>query len=103
MARRREFSVSLVATAILIAATTLTVATSETADWRHLGVLGLLTVLALGSETLSFEVRGLRLSGSFLSIVLAMALLGPAPAVALGVASVIVDVALGRRWVDRVV
>ena len=32
---------------------------------------------------LGFEIKGLRLSGSFLSIVLAMALLGPAPAVAL--------------------
>ena len=52
---------------------------------------------------MNFEVRGLRLSGSFLSIVLAMALLGPAPAVALGVASVAVDCAAepGARSTGR--
>jgi putative nucleotidyltransferase with HDIG domain len=70
-------------------------------DWTPLSLLGLLFVLATASEVMNVEVRGLRLSGSFLSIVLAMALLGPAPAVALGVASVIVDSALTRRSIDR--
>ena len=57
--------------------------TSRADDWSPLSLLGLLFVLAAGSELLGFEIKGLRLSGSFLSIVLAMALLGPAPAVAL--------------------
>ena len=40
----------------------------------------LLFVLAVGSDMLTVEIRGLRVSGAFLAIVLAMALLGPAPA-----------------------
>ncbi len=75
---------------------------SRAEDWAPLSLLALLFVLATASELMNVEVRGLRLSGSFLSIVLAMALLGPAPAVALGVASVAVDCALSRRSVDRV-
>ena len=50
---------------------------------------------------LGFEIRGLRLSGSFLSIVLAMALLGPAPAAALGVGCALVDACVSRRSLDR--
>jgi putative nucleotidyltransferase with HDIG domain len=71
-------------------------------DWTPLSLLALLFVLATASEMMNVEVRGLRLSGSFLSIVLAMALLGPTPAAALGAASVLVDSALTRRSVDRV-
>ena len=69
---------------------------SRAADWRPLSLLGLLLVLAVGSDAARVEIRGLRLSGAFLAIVLAMALLGPAPAVALGVACV-----AGRRASSR--
>ncbi len=41
--------------------------------------------------------RGVRLSGSFPALVLAMALLGPLPAVALGAAGVLIDDALRGR------
>ena len=51
-------------------------------------LVGLLLVLAVGSDMLTVEVRSVRISGSFLAIVLAMALLGPAPAAAIGAASV---------------
>ena len=40
------------------------------------------------------EFRGIRVSGSFLALVLAMALLGPAPAVVIGVAATLVDAVL---------
>ena len=62
-------------------------------------MVGLLFVLAVGSEALTVQVRGVRMSGSFLALVLAMALLGPAPAVAIGVGSVIVDAIIDwRGW-----
>src|SRR4051794_41972635 len=83
MPRRREVWLSLIAVAFLTASVLGAALTSRAADWRELAVLGPLTALALGSETLSFEGRGLRLSGSFLAIVLAMALLGPPPPPAL--------------------
>ena len=73
---------SFVSALILAAATFAAVHTSRADDWNSLSLLGLLFVLAAGSEMLGFEIKGLRLSGSFLSIVLAMALLGPAPAAA---------------------
>ena len=59
--------------------------TSRPEDWQPLSLLGMLIVLACGSELLGLKIRDLRVSGSFLAIVLAMALLGPAPAVLVGV------------------
>jgi putative nucleotidyltransferase with HDIG domain len=93
---------SCVAVVVLSGALTAAYAANRAEDWAPLSLLALLFVLATGSELMNVEVRGLRLSGSFLAIVLAMALLGPAPAVALGVASVLVDSALTRRSIDRV-
>ena len=48
-------------------------------------------MLAAGSELLNFEIRALRLSGSFVAFVLAMALLGPAPAAAMGAGCSLLD------------
>src|SRR4051812_3578779 len=46
---------------------------------------------------LTVEVRSVRVSGAFLAIVLAMALLGPAPAAAIGAASALIDAVVSRR------
>lgn len=73
--------------AILAIALLLTVRSSRAADWQSLPLIGLLAVLAVGSEQMRIEVRGLHISGSFIALVLAMTLLGPAPAVAIGVGS----------------
>ena len=81
---------------LLIAAATAAL-TSETADWQPIELVGLLFILAIGSEALTIEVRGVRMSGSFLALVLAMALLGPAPAAAIGVGSVLFDALVTRR------
>jgi putative nucleotidyltransferase with HDIG domain len=89
------------ASAGLLAAGAAAVALNDPADWHPGALVGLLLVLAIGSEMLSVEVRGLRLSGSFLSLVLAMALLGPAPAAALGFVSMLVDAAVSRRSFER--
>ncbi|HEY4280203.1 MAG TPA: hypothetical protein VGM91_18420, partial [Conexibacter sp.] len=64
------------------------VLSSRAADWQPGYLVGLLLVLAIGSEALTIELRRVRMSGSFLALVLAMALLGPAPAAAIGAASV---------------
>ncbi len=73
------------------------IACNSAADWRPGALVGLLLVLAVGSDAVALEIRGMRLSGSFLAIVLAMALLGPAPAVALGAASSVIDGLVSRR------
>ena len=88
---------------MLIAATAAAVLSSRADDWTPVPLLGVLFVLAAGSELLVVEVRGLRLSGSFLSFVLAMALLGPAPAAALAVGAALVDTVVCRPSLDRAV
>ena len=62
---------------------------------------GLLFVLATGTEMLNVEVKNLRLTGSFVAIVLAMALLGPAPAAALAAACALLDAAVSRKAADK--
>jgi putative nucleotidyltransferase with HDIG domain len=94
---------TLVYGAILAAATAGAVLTSRADDWAPLSLFGLLFVLAASSELLAFEIRGLRLSGSFVSMVLAMALLGPAPAVVLAIGCALVDAAGTPKSLDRVI
>jgi putative nucleotidyltransferase with HDIG domain len=69
---------------------------STTDQWLPLPLLGLITLLVLGSDILVLDAKRFRIGGSFTGLVLAMALLGPAPAAALGLASALVD-ALRRR------
>ncbi len=58
---------------------------SSPREWSPLTLVGLLLVLALVAERLEFEIRGQHLSASLVVLVLAMCLLGPAPAVAFGI------------------
>jgi putative nucleotidyltransferase with HDIG domain len=58
---------------------------STAQEWQPLSLVGLMLALALVAERLEFEVRGQHLSASPVVLVLAMSLLGPAPAVALGI------------------
>src|SRR3954468_2971084 len=87
---------------IFVAAASGAVLTSRPEDWAPLSLLGLLFVLAAGSELLNVEIiRDLRLSGSFVAFVLAMALLGPAPAAALMSACMLIDAVVTRSTFDR--
>ena len=82
---------------MLVLAALVAVATSEARDWAPIELVLLLLVLAVGSDTLTIEFRGIRISGSFLALVLAMALLGPAPAAAIGVVATLIDAVIFRR------
>jgi hypothetical protein len=88
-----------VLTAFIVAAITGALV-SEQRDWRPWELVGLLLVLAIGSDVLTVEIRAVRISGSFLAIVLAMALLGPAPAAVIGATSAAVDALMSRRRWD---
>jgi putative nucleotidyltransferase with HDIG domain len=78
-------------------------ATSRAADWRPHELFGALVALALASDLLAVRYKVQRISGSFLALVLAMALLGPAPAVAIGVSAVVVDQLRARNPLPRFV
>ena len=84
----------------LLASLAAAAALSRASDWEPIGLVLLLAVLAFASDLMAIETRSLRLSGSFISLVLAMALLGPAPAVAIGALTIAVD-ALRHRLEPR--
>jgi putative nucleotidyltransferase with HDIG domain len=85
------------AQAVLLVAVVAIAAAVSTADqWRPLPMVGLLAVLVLGSDFLVLDAKRFRIGGSFLGIVLAAAVLGPTPAVALGIAATAADAVRSR-------
>jgi putative nucleotidyltransferase with HDIG domain len=87
--RRRAITIGQgIALAGVLAATVLV---SDESQWEPLPLTGLLALLVLGSDILVLDAKRFRIGGSFTGLVLAMALLGPAPAAAIGVLSVLVD------------
>jgi putative nucleotidyltransferase with HDIG domain len=94
---RRRALISGCHLAMLVIAVVVAAATTETRDWAPIELVFLLLVLAVGSDALTIEFRGIRISGSFLALVLAMALLGPAPAAAIGVVATLIDALFYRR------
>ena len=76
---------------LLAGACLLAAGISSPAQWEPLSLVGLLLLLAVGSDMLALQVKSMRISGSFLSIVLAFVLLGPAPAVAIGIACTLAE------------
>jgi putative nucleotidyltransferase with HDIG domain len=71
---------------------------SRASDWQPVSLWVLLLVIALLSDYLAIRVASnARISASFIAIVLAMALLGPAPAAALGFATTVTDLVFRGR------
>ena len=81
---------------LLVGVLALTAYLSSEGQWEPLPLFGLLALLVLGSDILVLDAKRFRIGGSFTGLVLAMALLGPAPAAVLGLASALVD-ALRRK------
>jgi putative nucleotidyltransferase with HDIG domain len=102
MSRRSTWLVAGEA-AVLVAACVVAAVDSSAADWRPPELFAVLLALAIGSDFLALQHRAQRISGSFLAIVLAMALLGPAPAVVVGVLSVLVDQLRARNPLPRLI
>jgi putative nucleotidyltransferase with HDIG domain len=68
---------------------------SRAGDWQPLALGALILSLAVLSELFPIESKTGSISGSFLALVLAMTLLGPSPAAAIGVIVMLVNA--GRR------
>jgi putative nucleotidyltransferase with HDIG domain len=62
---------------------------SRAQEWHPLLLVGLLLALAVAGQLLHLEIRGQNLSAAFIAFVLAMSLLGPAPAVLLGIVAMV--------------
>jgi putative nucleotidyltransferase with HDIG domain len=69
---------------------------ADQSDW-NLGILILLTAFAVAGDRLEVEAKRLRISGAFLAIGLAMVLLGPVPAAAVGLITTLSDTIQRRR------
>jgi putative nucleotidyltransferase with HDIG domain len=80
---------------------------SRPAEWHPLTLVGLLLILAFGGERFSVKTNAGQLSASLGVMVLAMGLLGPAPAAACGIAAMILSSAARRVtpaiWLNNVV
>jgi putative nucleotidyltransferase with HDIG domain len=69
---------------------------SSPEEWQPLELVVLLLALALAGQRLIVEIRGQHLTASFIAVVLAMSLLGPAPAVLVGIAAMALTSATRR-------
>jgi putative nucleotidyltransferase with HDIG domain len=80
---------------------------SHSQEWHPLSLVGLLLAIALGGEWFTVETSHGVLSASLGAMVLAMGLLGPAPAAACGIAAIGLHSARGRRppsiWLNNFV
>ena len=94
---RRQGLILAAQSAVFGSAAFAAVMSSTAEDWKPLELVLLLFVLCVGSDMNTVELRRVRITGSFLALVLAMALLGPAPAAAIGVASSIVYSLVSRQ------
>jgi putative nucleotidyltransferase with HDIG domain len=92
---RERVVVAAEALLLLVVVVTATLVSGED-QWQPWELVGLLAVLVLGSDFIVLEARRFRIGGSFLGIVLTMAVLGPAPATALGLASAAMDAIRSR-------
>jgi putative nucleotidyltransferase with HDIG domain len=93
---RKELILAVPA-AVLLATLAAAAIMSETADWHPIALVIVLLALAVASDVMVVEMKGVRVSGAFFSVVLAMVLLGPAPAVAIGLGATLVYAPLSRR------
>jgi len=66
------------------------VATSRASDWAPVTLVLFLAGIAIASDVAAIETKTLRMTGSFIALVLAMALLGPGPAVAIGLLTIVI-------------
>jgi putative nucleotidyltransferase with HDIG domain len=78
---------------------------SRSQDWQPLGLVALLLALALVGQLLSATIGSGQLTTAHVALVLAMSLLGPAPAVAFGIAAMVLASASRRlppaQWLNN--
>jgi putative nucleotidyltransferase with HDIG domain len=98
LANRLFWAVQALLLGMMIAAAVLF---SQPQEWQPFGLLALLLGLALAGERFTVEYSGGILSASLAVMVLAMGLLGPAPAAACGIAAMVIHSAVGRRRPDE--
>src|SRR3954451_3984077 len=86
----------------MIAATAVAISLPTHGGWDRPDLFVLLLVLTVLSETFPIATKNLQISGSFPALVLAMAVLGPGPAVAIGIiSSLVIDLTRSKPPLHR--
>lgn len=96
MGANRRTVVGFLQIVIFVATLVATAAADHPGHWQPIELVPMLIGFAVLSEMLTVEARGLRISGSFIAIVLAMVSLGPAPAVVVALSGILFDAARSR-------
>jgi len=82
-----------------------TIEISHAQEWGPLPLVGLLLALVLIGQQLGVTLRNQQVTADFLALVLAMSLLGPAPAVCFGIIAITVSSAMRRlppsQWLNN--
>jgi putative nucleotidyltransferase with HDIG domain len=95
--RRHIYRLFLASQWLLLAgAVAVAALTSRSADWHPTELVALLLILSVVGEWLTITMGSQSVSAGFVALVLAMALLGPAPAVVIGAVAIGAD-SLARR------
>ena len=100
---RRERVLLWAEAALFCAVAAYAVATTHASDWDPFGLLAVLGAGTIISGLYPIEVKGVRATGSSIGIVLAAALLGPAPSALIGVLSQIAQSARRRPPIQTTV
>ena len=96
LGRHTELVVVAAEAVLLVVVACVAVAVSTPEQWEPKELVGLLVVLVLGSDFIVLNAKRFRIGASFLGIVLAMAVLGPAPATAIGFLAAVCDAIRSR-------
>jgi putative nucleotidyltransferase with HDIG domain len=89
---------------LLVASIVAGVLVSDAGDWQPLSLFLLLLAVAVVSEAFTLQAKGLSISAAFLAIALCTVLMGPAPAMTMGVLSVVAsDMQRSSPWRSRLV
>jgi putative nucleotidyltransferase with HDIG domain len=92
----REKLLTAAPAALLGIALACDLALSRAADWQPPAAVVALLVLCVASDALAVDAGGVRVSGAFHALVLAMVVLGPVPASIVGLATMLVDAVVSR-------
>lgn len=96
-AKRQTYKIYIASQVILLAGSVAIAALAyKPEDWQPLELFLLLLVLSAFGERFAINIGNQSLSAGFIGLVLAMTLLGPAPAVLIGIVAIAVDTATRR-------
>lgn len=90
-AQRRRRRAAISQAALLVASVAVAMRVGRDEQWEPASLVIVLAALALATDAAPLRLGRYRFSADFLAIVLAIALLGPQPAVAIGLACVLAD------------